>query len=63
MDQPVYIKMDGASILGAHILSFSSEKEFVSAKENEYFMHHADIKVRRQLLKSMYKVAQKTVKP
>lgn len=54
--------MDGASVLGAHILSFSSEKEFVAAKENEYFLHHDDIKVRRQLLKTMYKAAQKTIK-
>lgn len=62
MEELKYIKMDGASVLGAHILSFSSEKEFVAAKENEYFLHHDDIKVRRQLLKTMYKAAQKTIK-
>lgn len=61
MEQPVYIKMDGASILGAHILSFS-EKDFVERYKDEVFMHHKDQKTRKALLKSMYKVAQKTTK-
>jgi hypothetical protein len=62
MNQLVYIKMDGASILGAHILSFT-EKDFIERYKDEIFMHHPDQKTRKSLLKSMYKVAQKTCKP
>jgi len=61
MVEQIYIKMDGASVLGAHILSFS-EKDFIEKYKDEIFMHHSDQKKRKALLKTMYKAAQKTIK-
>lgn len=58
MEEAKYIKMDGASVLEAHILSFS-EKDFIERYKDEYFNHHPDQKTRKALLKSMYRIAQK----
>lgn len=52
-----YIKMGGASVSVAHILSFSSEKEFVEALETNLYQNQ-DAKSRKAMLKSLYKIAQ-----
>jgi|GEM_PF-2586670 len=58
MGKDVFIKMDGASVNVAHVLSFSSEKEFVEAYDSKLYLAR-DQKVRKAQLKSMYKLAKK----
>jgi hypothetical protein len=53
-----FIKMDGASVNVAHVLSFSTEKEFVDANDNKLYQHREQ-KDRKALLKSLYKLAKK----
>ncbi|MEA5110373.1 hypothetical protein SDC9_36970 [bioreactor metagenome] len=58
MGKDVFIKMDGASVNVAHVLSFSSEKEFVEAYDSKLYLAR-DQKVRKAQLRSMYKLAKK----
>ncbi len=58
MGKDVFIKMDGASVNVAHVLSFSTEKEFVEAFDNKLYMSREQ-KVRKAQLKSLYKLAKK----
>lgn len=58
MGKDVFIKMDGASVNVAHVLSFSSEKEFVEAYDSKLYLAR-DQKVRKAQLKSLYKLAKK----
>lgn len=54
-----FITLNGASVNLAHILSFESEKEFVSAKVDSLYPKYPE-KERKNILKSMYKIAKKT---
>ena len=57
MDKADYITMGGASYLEAYVLSFASEKEFISKHLNE--LNFGTEKERKTLLKSIYKAAKK----
>ena len=57
MDKADYITMGGASFLEAYVLSFASEKEFISKHLNE--LNFGTEKERKTLLKSIYKAAKK----
>lgn len=58
MGKDVFIKMDGASVNVAHVLSFSSEKEFVEEYDSKLYKSR-DQKARKALLKSLYKLAKR----
>ena len=58
MGKDVFIKMDGASVNVAHVLSFSSEKEFVVAYDSKLYLAREQ-KVRKAQLKSLYKLAKR----
>jgi hypothetical protein len=58
MAKDKFIKMDGASVNVAHVLSFSTEKEFVDACDDKLYQHREQ-KARKALLKSLYKLAKK----
>lgn len=58
MSRAKYIKMDGASINVAHILSFESEKSFVEAYDSKLYQKH-DARARKTMLRSIYKLAKK----
>lgn len=50
--------MDGASVNVAHVLSFSTEKEFIEEYDSKLYQHR-DQKARKAILKSLYKLAKK----
>lgn len=58
MGKDMFIKMDGASVNVAHVLSFSSEKEFVETYDSKLYKSR-DQKVRKAQLKSLFKLAKK----
>ncbi len=58
MGKDVFIKMDGASVNVAHVLSFSTEKEFVEAFDDKLY-NGREQKVRKAQLKSLYKLAKR----
>lgn len=51
-----FIKMDGASVNVAHVLSFETEKEFIDQYDSKLYQHR-DQRSRKALLKSLYKAA------
>ena len=53
-----FLKMDGASVNVAHVLSFSTEKEFIEEYDSKLYQHR-DQKARKAILKSLYKLAKK----
>jgi len=55
-----WIKMDRVSFNEAYVLSFESEKAFVDKEVNNSFLHHQDLKTRKELLKTVYKIAKGT---
>lgn len=57
-----WIKMDKVSFNEAYVLSFESEKAFVDREMNNSFLHHQDLKTRKELLKTVYKIAKKAEK-
>lgn len=58
MAKDKFLKMDGASINVAHVLSFSTEKEFVDEYDSKLYQHR-DHKARKAMLKSLYKLAKR----
>lgn len=51
-----YIKMDGVSFNTDAILSYPSEKEFINDFDSKVYQAR-DQKIRRELLKQVYKIA------
>jgi len=62
MDRAKWITMDGVSFNETYVLSFESEKAFVDAEVGKSFQHHKEVKTRKDLLKTVYKIAKKAVK-
>jgi hypothetical protein len=51
-----FITMDGASLSVAHVLSFETEKAFISEYENKLYPK-SEMKLRKQKLRWIYKQA------
>lgn len=58
MAKDTFIKMDGASVNVAYVLSFSTEKDFIEDADSKLYLHR-DSKTRRSLLRSLFKHAHK----
>ena len=62
MERTKWITVDGVSLNETYVLSFESEKAFVAAEVGNTFQHHKESKTRRELLKTVYKIAKKAKK-
>jgi len=62
MEAAKWIKMDRVSFNETYVLSFDSEKAFIDAEVNNNYMHHPESRTRRELLRSVYRIAKRAKK-
>lgn len=62
MTKDKFINMNGASFNVSHVLSFGTEKEFVSGFDTKIYTA-LDKKSRKEMLKTVYRIAKLNVTP